>query len=59
MWSLIPVSEGRAAVNDCMRPERIVVGTYNEEVKEVMCELYAPFSGIATRLFSWMCDRQS
>lgn len=33
-----------AAVNDCMRPERIVVGTYNEEVKEVMCELYAPFS---------------
>ncbi len=33
-----------AAVNDCMRPDRIVVGTASEDVKDLMRELYAPFS---------------
>ncbi|WP_270807982.1 UDP-glucose dehydrogenase family protein [Aeromonas sp. QDB25] len=33
-----------AAVNDCMRPDRIVIGTDNERVKEAMQELYAPFN---------------
>ena len=31
-----------AAVNDCMRPDRIVIGTDNEQVKELVRELYAP-----------------
>jgi len=33
-----------AAVNDCMRPDRIVIGTDSEEVKELVRELYAPFN---------------
>lgn len=33
-----------AAVNDCMKPDRIVVGTENESSREVMRELYAPFN---------------
>ena len=33
-----------AAVNDCMKPDRIVIGTESHEVKEVMHELYAPFN---------------
>lgn len=33
-----------AAVADCMRPDRIVIGTSSEEVAEKMRELYAPFN---------------
>ena len=33
-----------AAVADCTRPDRIVVGTDSNYVKEVMRELYAPFN---------------
>lgn len=33
-----------AAVADCMRPERIVVGTDNEDVVELLRELYEPFN---------------
>ncbi|MAZ67118.1 MAG: UDP-glucose 6-dehydrogenase [Kangiellaceae bacterium] len=33
-----------AAVNDCMRPDRIVIGTDSEEAADVMRELYAPFN---------------
>ena len=33
-----------AAVNDCMKPDRIVVGTSSDEVKNIMHELYAPFN---------------
>ncbi|WP_432472288.1 UDP-glucose dehydrogenase family protein [Amphritea sp. HPY] len=33
-----------AAVSDCMRPDRIVIGTDSELVKETMNELYAPFN---------------
>lgn len=37
-----------AAIEDFMRPDRIVVGTYNDETgvkaKEWMCRLYAPFN---------------
>ena len=33
-----------AAVNDCMRPDRIVIGTDSDWVKEAMQELYAPFN---------------
>lgn len=33
-----------AAVADCMRPERIVVGTDNEKVIDLLRELYEPFN---------------
>ena len=33
-----------AAVNDCMKPDRIVVGTENEQSRVAMRELYAPFN---------------
>ena len=33
-----------AAVNDCMKPDRIVVGSNNEASRAAMRELYAPFN---------------
>lgn len=33
-----------AAVNDCLRPDRIVIGTSRPEVAERMRELYSPFN---------------
>lgn len=33
-----------SALDDCMRPERIIVGTDSPEVEEKMRELYEPFS---------------
>jgi UDPglucose 6-dehydrogenase len=33
-----------SALEDCMRPERIIIGTESEQVEEVMRELYEPFS---------------
>jgi UDPglucose 6-dehydrogenase len=34
----------RAAVNDCQRPDRIVIGTDSTEAEELMRELYQPFN---------------
>ncbi len=31
------------AVDDCMRPERVVIGADNSRVEEILSELYAPF----------------
>lgn len=33
-----------AAVNDCQRPDRIVIGTKDVEAEKLMRELYAPFN---------------
>jgi UDPglucose 6-dehydrogenase len=33
-----------SAVKDCRRPDRIVIGCENDEVRQVMRELYAPFN---------------
>jgi UDPglucose 6-dehydrogenase len=33
-----------AAVADCMRPDRIVIGTESEEAEELLREVYAPFN---------------
>lgn len=33
-----------AAVTDCMRPDRIIIGSTDPDVKSVMRELYAPFN---------------
>ncbi len=32
------------AVEDCMRPERVVIGVENTRVEEILAELYAPFT---------------
>jgi UDPglucose 6-dehydrogenase len=32
-----------AAIDDFMKPDRVVIGVDNDEAKEVMAELYAPF----------------
>ncbi|TIW91505.1 MAG: UDP-glucose/GDP-mannose dehydrogenase family protein, partial [Mesorhizobium sp.] len=33
-----------SAVADCMKPDRIIVGTSSEDTEMVMRELYAPFN---------------
>jgi len=33
-----------AAVNDCKRPDRIIIGTDSSEAEEVLRELYAPYN---------------
>ncbi|WP_422416339.1 UDP-glucose dehydrogenase family protein [Pseudomonas sp. GZD-222] len=33
-----------SAVNDCLRPDRIIIGTDSERAEDVMRELYAPFN---------------
>ena len=33
-----------SAVADCMRPDRIVIGTNNKNAEDIMRELYAPFN---------------
>lgn len=33
-----------AAVADCMRPDRIIIGTYNERPADMVRELYEPFN---------------
>lgn len=33
-----------SAVADCMRPDRIIIGTASKQAEEVMRELYAPFN---------------
>jgi len=37
------LKEGEA-VNDCMKPDRILIGSDSERAREVMDELYAPFN---------------
>ncbi len=33
-----------AAVNDCLKPDRIIIGTKDPEAEDLMRELYAPFN---------------
>ncbi|WP_323813303.1 UDP-glucose/GDP-mannose dehydrogenase family protein [Cellvibrio sp. NN19] len=33
-----------SAVNDCMKPDRIIIGTDNKDAEDMMRELYAPFN---------------
>lgn len=40
-----------AAVSDCMRPDRIIIGTDSDHVKAVMRELYAPFNRNHEKIF--------
>lgn len=39
-----------AAVDDFLKPDRIVVGCESEEAKEVMTDLYAPFNRTSNRM---------
>ncbi len=41
------------ALNDCMKPDRIVVGIENPSLREIMEELYAPFNRSSDRVI-WM-----
>ena len=41
-----------SAVNDCMKPDRIIVGTDNSTVLEVFRELYTPFNRNHDRILS-------
>lgn len=38
------------AVADCMRPDRIIVGTYSERPKDLLRELYEPFNRIHDKM---------
>jgi UDPglucose 6-dehydrogenase len=40
-----------SAIEDCMRPDRVVIGTPDEETTTVMKELYAPFIHNRDRFF--------
>ena len=40
-----------SAVADSMRPDRIIVGTFNPEAAEIMRELYAPFNRNHEKVF--------
>ncbi|WP_434135722.1 UDP-glucose/GDP-mannose dehydrogenase family protein [Pseudomonas luteola] len=46
-----------AAVTDCRRPDRIVIGTEREDSRDVMRELYAPFNRNHDRIL--FMDRRS
>jgi UDPglucose 6-dehydrogenase len=39
-----------AAVDDFMKPDRIIIGTDSERAKEVMTDLYAPFNRTSSRI---------
>lgn len=39
-----------AAVDDFLKPDRIIIGTDSEFAKEVMADLYAPFNRISNRI---------
>ncbi|MEW9809738.1 MAG: UDP-glucose/GDP-mannose dehydrogenase family protein [Candidatus Symbiodolus clandestinus] len=39
-----------AAIADCMRPDRIIIGTNDPNIKQLMNELYAPFNRNHDRL---------
>ena len=36
--------KGGSAVADCMKPDRIIIGTNDSDAEEIMRELYAPFN---------------
>lgn len=47
------------AINDFMKPDRIVIGTKSERAKKVMQELYAPFNLSSDRLiFMDLCSAE-
>ena len=46
-----------AAVADCMKPDRIVIGTDNEDAEAMMRELYAPFNRTHEKIM--VMDRRS
>ena len=39
-----------AAVQDFMKPDRIIIGTESDEAREVMTDLYAPFQRTSNRI---------
>ena len=39
-----------SAVEDCMRPDRIIIGSNNQQVQEIMKQLYGPFMRRSNRM---------
>ena len=48
-----------AAIDDFMRPDRVIVGVASERARAVMAELYAPFVRTEHRCCSWTSARPS
>ncbi len=42
------------AVEDFMKPDRVVIGTDSERAQKVMTRLYSPLVRQGNRSFSWM-----
>ncbi|MHC4531995.1 MAG: UDP-glucose dehydrogenase family protein [Planctomycetota bacterium] len=40
-----------SAVEDCMRPDRIIIGSNSQQVQEIMKQLYGPFMRRSNRMF--------
>src|SRR5690606_1650086 len=47
-----------SAVADCMRPDRIILGTDDEQARALLAELYAPFCRNHDKL-TWMDNRSA
>ena len=48
-----------AAINDFLKPDRIIVGVENERAKSLMCELYEPFNRNHERtIFMDLCSAE-
>ena len=52
--SLQPRVPERGAIEDCLKPDRIVVGNATEKAKKLMGQLYSRMFGQRSRSFSWI-----
>jgi UDPglucose 6-dehydrogenase len=48
-----------AAIDDFMKPDRVVIGANSERAREVMEELYAPFVRTGNPILTWTRARPS
>jgi len=46
-----------SAVDDFLKPDRVIIGTENPAVMEIMKQLYAPFMRKSSRILSGLCER--
>ena len=48
-----------AAIDDFMKPDRVVIGSDNTDAAKQLEQLYAPSIAITTRSYIWMCAQQN